>query len=151
MMENKELIIKYHFMGGMIALFFRIILGLFGYFLIHLDNTFGMVVGGFLLVLAMIKILDHFLFVSLTLNEQGVTKKWYFGSSTLKLDKLQVFKRNSSFGGGGIFFWEEGKRFKQVLFHSVDLMPLTKEEIQAIKKKLIQLKHLQGDEYEWME
>jgi hypothetical protein len=150
---NPLVLIEYEIGGRILALAFwgiSTLLGAMALFLgigadIYLLAFFGISVTLF----AFLRFIDILLFEKIEIYDDRLVKTWnYFGSHNLNILKLRAQKGGGIFGGS-ILFYEYGSRIKHVLFFGIDLLPVNNEKIEEIKKILVDLKVIHGDEFDW--
>jgi len=146
------LIIEYNSIGRFGALMFRIIVIVFGLFLAILDNYYINIIGTILILLGVVSFIDILLFKKFSFySKKKLQKEWYiFGYKEVSKSNLNIFKRNSYFGGK-ISFWNKQSTIFERIFFSIDILPISKETIKEIKNVLIKFELIKGDEYEWID
>lgn len=151
--ENLLLEIKYDSVGRIWSSIFWIIsMSLGGMFIfLGMIEKFLLIIGLFVLPISFIKLIDVIFFKKMEFFEKRVVKTWrLFGSGELEILSLKANKGNGIFGGT-LLFWKDGHRMKYILFFSLDLLPITNYQISEIKKVLIKLNVIKGDENDWID
>ena len=152
--EEILLEIKYDLHGRIYALFFRIFGILIGLFFFSMFQNYIIKIISIIIILFFIlDFLGIFLFERLILiNDKACLRyKYFIKSKFFSYKSLRVTKSNGTiFGGGSISFYNKEKKQLNI-FEKIDMLCISNETIEQLKKYLINKKILKGDEYEWID
>ncbi len=153
--DGKEILleIEYGFYGRIFALGFRIfgiLIGLF--FVLMFQNYIVKIISMIVIVFFILDFLGIFLFERLvfTNDRACLIYKYFLKSKFFDYKSFKVTKSNGTiFGGGSISFYNKEKKHLNI-FEKIDMLCISNETIEQLKKYLINKKILKGDEYEWI-
>lgn len=151
--ENLLFEIKYDIVGRIWSIIFWTISMSMGGMLIFLGmiEKFLLIMGLFVFTFSFVRLIDVICFEKMEFFEKRIVKIWrIFGVYELEISSLKTSKGNGVFGGM-ILFWKDGYRIKHVLFFGLDLLPITNNQISEIKKGLIRLNVIKGNEHDWID
>jgi len=153
--EKPLLVIKYNLVGKSFIVLHRLLSFALGVGFLLVDNAFTQVFGFFLILYGVVGLLKSLFFRKIIFYNQFLLINWnIFGFKlvkTIKYSTVGTSKFNGILGGSIAFIAKEGSidRLIGILLFSIDLLPLTSEEIEKIKKILIEKKVIKGEEYVW--
>lgn len=152
--SNLLLTIQYDPIGQILALTFWLfsclVLGI-GFIILGMTKILLMIVGIIFVVFSLIRFIDILLFKKMEIYDDYLIKTFgVFGSYKLAVPSLKTSKGNGIFGGT-LVFWKDGLRLKYVLFFGLDLLAVNRKSIAEIKKVLITLNVIKGDENDWID
>ncbi len=152
-MEQKILlIIEYKFLKKILVLFFRLVAFGLGIGLIFIDNVYAQVFGSFIVTYGIIGFFRSIFFKKMIFYDEYIEAQWnVLGWRVVKntmYSKVSVMKINGILGGS-ISFLEKKNNWQTMFFFTIDLLPLSKNQIENIKNILIKNNVIKGDEYVW--
>jgi hypothetical protein len=152
---NKEevlLDLEYSLLGKLSILLFRLIAFCLGIGMILIDNLFAQIFGVLCLVYGWIGFFLSLFFTKIVFYKKSIETNWNFLGWTFNkhilYSEATAMKINGIFGGS-ISFLDKKNRLDSMLFFTIDLFPIQKEEILKIKNILIEKKIIKGDENVW--
>lgn len=152
-MEQKYLlIIEYSFVRKILVLFFRLIAFGLGISFILIDNVYVQIFGFFSILYGVIGFFRNIFFKKMIFYDEYIETRWnVLGWRVVKnimYSKVSVMKINGILGGS-ISFLEKKNNWQTMFFFTIDLLPLSKDQIENIKNILIKNNVIKGDEYVW--
>jgi len=150
--EKPLLVIEYKPLGRIGALMLRIFAVILGLFFLLANNYFANFFGIFFILIFVLDFFNITLFDRLVFYDDALVKESSIFNNSytrkLKYHEAEVMI-SGAFFGGTLMFWEKGRRWKTAWFFTFDLLPISNNEIRAIKQILIEKQVIKGDEHEW--
>lgn len=152
-MEQKFLLmIEYGCLKKILVLLFRLMAFCLGVGFILIDNVYAQVFGFFCILYGVVGFFRNIFFLKMIFYDEYIETQWnvlgWRVAKSIMYSEVSVMKINGILGGS-ISFLKKKNNWQTMFFFTIDLLPLSKNQIENIKSILIKNNVIKGDEYVW--
>ncbi|MDR2081846.1 MAG: hypothetical protein LBP54_08190 [Campylobacteraceae bacterium] len=146
--------ISYNLPLMLIAILFRIIAIIVGFYFYMAANSFLILFGCFTMIFFVYDFFNVVSFDKLIFYETKIVKedsflgKVFKNKRELKYAQMEVTIIKEFFGGA-LMFSQKNRRMQTILFFRIDLLPVSNDDLKKIKDILLQKKVISKDSFQW--
>jgi hypothetical protein len=128
----------------LVAVLFRILAVIIGFYFCMASNVFLILFGCFVIIFFTYDFFNVILFDKLVFYETKIVKN----KRELRYEQMETTLMKHFFGGA-LTFNQKNNRLRTMLFFRIDLLPISNCDLKKIKDILVQKKVIDKDSFQW--